>query len=93
VYVSDGLDLAHRSIRSGAMKVMMENVAEPKGVRFQMDGLPVSALEFVCVDPLASSYEFSFLLPALPAGAHILTTRAGARELPALQIEIEKSAK
>ncbi len=92
-FVSDGLDLARRSIRSGAMKVMMENVAEPKGVRFLVDdGLPVSALEFVCVDPVASSYEFAFLLPALPAGAHTLSTRAGARELPALQIEIEKLA-
>jgi SAM-dependent methyltransferase len=92
VAVADGLDLASRSVRSGAMKVTMDNVAKPHEVRFYFDGQPVKALEFVCVDPLASSYEFAFVLPALPAGPHLLTTHTGAAELPAVQIEIEKMA-
>jgi hypothetical protein len=92
VAVADGLDLASRSVRSGAMKVTMDNVAEPKAVRFQVDAQPVSALEFVCVDPLASSYEFAFLLPALCAGSHTLTAQAPETDLPPIEIEIEKMA-
>jgi SAM-dependent methyltransferase len=92
VGVADGLDLASRSVRSGAMKVTMDNVAKPSEVRFHVDGLPVRALEFVCVDPLASSYEFAFLLPALPAGTHTLTTHMETAELPPTEIAIEKTA-
>jgi hypothetical protein len=90
VSVADGLDLASRNVRSGAMKVTMDNVAEPKAVQFQVDGQPVSALEFVCVDPLASSYEFAFLLPALPAGTHTITTHTAAAQVSPIQIEIEE---
>ena len=74
------------------MKVTIDNLDHPKDVRFQVDGQPVSALEFVCVDPLVPSYEFAFVLPALPAGAHTLTTHTGTADLPPLQIEIEKMA-
>jgi len=90
VAVADGLDLASRSIRSGAMKVTIDNLDDPKDVRFLADGQPVSALEFVCADPLAPSYEFAFVLPVLPAGMHTLTTHTGGADLPPVQIEIEK---
>ncbi len=92
VAFADGLDLASRNIRSGAMKVTIDNLAQPKDVRFHVDGQPVSALEFVCVDPLVPSYEFAFVLPTLSAGAHTLTTHTGTADLPPLQIEIEEMA-
>jgi len=93
VAFADGLDLVSRKIRSGAMKVTIDNLDNPKDVRFHVDGQRVSAAEFVCVDPLVPSYQFAFELPRLAAGAHTLTTRIGTADLPPVQIEIEKMAK
>lgn len=90
VAFADGLDLASHNIRSGAMKVTIDNLDHPQDLRFQVDGQPVSALEFVCVDPLVPSYEFAFVLPVLPPGSHVLTTRIETLELAPIQIEIEQ---
>jgi hypothetical protein len=93
LFVSDGVDLVRRSIRTGTIKVMMEQVAEPKSVSFHLDGRQVRSPEFQSVDPITCTYEFVFRLPALRVGYHTLTIHVGRMELPSMQIEVETLAK
>lgn len=85
--VSDGIDLlAGTTIRSGAVKVTIENY--PGGFAATVDGAPVREIESFCTDPLTQRYEINFLLPeGTAAGGHELCMRLGSRALAPVRIE------
>ena len=86
----DAVDVACTRIHSGAMKVLMENVEDPRNVLFLADGRRCTSLGYICVDPIALQYEFSFQLPAsLRPGDHLLDCSADGNTLPPFRFAIE----
>jgi ubiquinone/menaquinone biosynthesis C-methylase UbiE len=88
--VSDGVNLlSTRSITSGAVKLSIEELADPSEVGVSIDRTPVNRIEWFCTDPVARLYEFNFSLPAgLKRGWHHLHIRAGKRQFAPVPVEV-----
>ncbi len=88
--VTDGANLlAGARIESGAVKLVMEDLADTDVVSVAVDGRPVEDLEWFPTDAAAGRSEINFLLPAdLVHGPHQIELRQGARSFPPVAIEV-----
>ena len=89
--VEDGINmLAGRRVESGAVKLVLEDVASTAGFEVTVDGQAVSEIQWVPRSvPIAMSYELNFRLPeGMAAGLHRILLRNGARTLPPVEIEV-----
>jgi hypothetical protein len=90
IAVSDAVDLLSGTrIRSGIVKVVLEEVEQISAFHAHVDGEPVSRTETFCVDPVPQRHEVNVHLPAtIGAGEHALEMRLGRRRFPPLTIEV-----
>jgi hypothetical protein len=88
--VADGATLlAGPRIDSGAVKLVMEDLADEEAVRATVDGLAAEDLEWFSAGGPAGRFEVHFRLPAdLPTGAHQVELRQGERSFPPVAIEV-----
>jgi len=88
--VADGATLlVGPRIESGAVKLVLEDLAEAEVPSSAVDGQPVEELEWFSTDAAAGRFEVNFRLPAdLPHGAHQIELRQGARSFPPVPIEV-----
>ena len=88
--LTDGTNLlSERRIESGVVKLFVEQIEHPEALAIAVDERPVDGVGMVCTDPLNGVYDCSFRLPAGTAkGLHRVTVSAGARRLPAVEIEV-----
>ncbi len=65
IAVSDAVDLLSGTrIRSGIVKVVLEEVERISAFEAFVDGQPATRIETFCVDPVPLRYEVNFHLPA-----------------------------
>jgi ubiquinone/menaquinone biosynthesis C-methylase UbiE len=90
IAVSDAVDLLSGTrIRSGIVKVVLEEVEQISAFHADVDGEPVLRTETFCVDPVPQRHEVNVHLPAaIGAGEHALEMRLGRRRFPPLTIEV-----
>jgi hypothetical protein len=83
VALSDAVDLlSGATIRSGIVKLVLEDVERVAGFCAALDGQEISRFETLCVDPVPMRYEINVHLPAgLPPGRHVLELGLGGRKL------------
>jgi SAM-dependent methyltransferase len=83
VALSDAVDLlSGATIRSGIVKLVLEEVERIAEFRASFDGQEISHFETFCVDPVPMRYEVNVHLPAgLPPGRHRLKLGLGGRKL------------
>jgi SAM-dependent methyltransferase len=88
--VTDGVNLlSDRRIETRAVKLLMEEIANPQLVGITIDDLPVQSLQIFCIDPVSQAYDCSFLLPeGMGVGAHVLQVKVGARLLAPVGIAV-----
>lgn len=88
--VSDAVDLlAGPVIRSGMVRVVLEEVEQAERLEAFVGGLAVHSREIVCVEPRTPTHVISFPLPAgLAPGTHPLEMRLGRRRLPPMLLEV-----
>jgi hypothetical protein len=81
--LSDAVDLlSGATIRSGIVKLVLEDVERIDEFRASFDGQEVSRIETFCVDPVSLRYEINVYLPAnSPPGRHRLEICHGGRKL------------
>ena len=83
VALSDAVDLlSGATIRSGIVRLVLEEVERIAEFRVSCDGQEISRLETLCADPVPLRYEINVHLPAgLPPGPHRLELGLGGRKL------------
>jgi SAM-dependent methyltransferase len=83
VDLSDAVDLlSGPTIRSGIVKLLLEDVERIAEFRASFDGQAISRFETVCVDPGPMRYEINIHLPAgSPPGRNRLELGLGGRKL------------
>jgi cyclopropane fatty-acyl-phospholipid synthase-like methyltransferase len=88
--VEDGINmLAGRRVESGAVKMVLEDIAATAAFDVSVDGLPAREIQWVPRNALAMSYELNFRLPeGMAAGVHQILLRNGTRTLPPVEIEV-----
>jgi hypothetical protein len=81
--LSDAVDLlSGAAIRSGIVKLVLEDVERIAEFRASFDGQDLSRFETFCVDPVPMRYEINVYLPAgPPPGRHRLEVGLGRRKL------------
>jgi len=90
ISVSDAVDLlSGLRIRSGAVKVVVEEVEKIECFRAAVDGREIEGIETFCVDPVPMRWEINLPLGRLEAGRHLLQLRLERRKFPPIEIEIE----
>ncbi len=90
-YIADGINLLSIGrIESGWAKLVMEEVPDPQQLHLSIAGQDLTYTWF-CVNPLHERYEFNFRIPGeIPAGAHLLELRVGAKVFTPIPIEIAR---
>ncbi len=90
ISVQDGINLmSGKRVSSGAVKVVLEDVAEPGGLCATVDGREVSGLDRFCIVPLTQSYEVNFRLPrGLAPGPHRIEMTFGRGRRASAEIEV-----
>ncbi|MEQ1948398.1 MAG: class I SAM-dependent methyltransferase [Bryobacteraceae bacterium] len=89
VSVTDALRPGNRTIVSGRMKLVIEEIARPDEVQALVDGHPAWDADYVCLDPQQRRYEWSFQLPEeIVPGTHTLEVRAAERTLARLPVDL-----
>lgn len=88
--VSDGVNLvAGKRIETRTIKLTMEEISRPHELEASIDGLPVSDIEYFCVDPRPQKFEVNLRLPEnIGPGPHQLEIRMGRRKLAPIGIEV-----
>jgi SAM-dependent methyltransferase len=83
VALSDAVDLlSGTTIRSGIVKLVLEDVEGVAGFRASLDGRELSRFESFCIDPVPMRYEINVYLPSgPPPGRHSLEVGLGGRKL------------
>jgi hypothetical protein len=83
VALSDAVDLlSGATIRSGIVRLVLEEVERIAEFRASLDGQEISRVETLCADPVPLRYEINVHLPAgLPPGPHRLELGLGERKL------------
>ena len=83
VALSDAVDLlSGATIRSGIVRLVLEEVERIAEFRASFDGQEISRFETLCADPVPLRYEINVHLPAgLPPGRHRLELGLGGRNL------------
>ncbi len=89
IAVSDAVDLlSGQVIRSGIVKVVIEEVERIEEFEARIDGIHADRLETFLVDPVPRRWEVNIHLPPdLPSGAHKLQMSAGARKFPPIVVQ------
>jgi SAM-dependent methyltransferase len=90
IAVSDAVDLLSGTrIRSGIVKVVLEEVERISTFEAFVDAQPATRTETFCVDPVPQRHEVNFHLPsAIGPGEHVLEIRLGRRRFSLFTIEI-----
>lgn len=90
VGVSDGVDLlAGPVIRSGTVRVVLEEVEHVERLEASVAGQPVPSREITCVEPRTPTHVVTFPLPAgIGPGAHPLEIRLGRKQFPPVMLEV-----
>jgi SAM-dependent methyltransferase len=90
VTLSDAVDLlSGNTVRSGIVKLVLEDVEQIGDLSVSFDGGEVGALETFCVDPLPMRYEVNVHLPSgTPPGGHSLEIALGRRRLGSFRLQI-----
>ncbi len=88
--VTDGVDLLSGTrITSRSIKVDLEEATLPSQLRGSIDGVPVTAMDFFCVDPVPPRFEVNLEVPeAIGPGPHRLELSLGARRFAPIPIEV-----
>ncbi|MBI3680776.1 MAG: class I SAM-dependent methyltransferase [Acidobacteria bacterium] len=87
--VTDATDLlCGTRIVTGAVKVTMEELAEPGDAQFRIDGRRISEIAVHCADPRPPRFEFIFRLDDVDAGVHLLEIQAGRRPFPPVELDV-----
>jgi SAM-dependent methyltransferase len=83
VALSDAVDLlSGATIRSGIVRLVLEEVERIAEFRASCDGQEISRFETLCADPVPMRYEINVYLPTgLPPGRHRLELGLGGRKL------------
>lgn len=91
VALSDGIDLLSGTrIRTGSVKVALEEAARPQEFQATIDGLAVADIDIFCTDPLVPRHEINFRLPeGVAPGRRRLEMRLGARRFAPAWLEVE----
>jgi len=90
VAVTDGISIASRNrIETGALKLTIEDIADPQGVRVTVAGSEPHFVQWERKDPVTDTYEFAYhLSPKTPRGVHPLRITVSGQELPLEQVEV-----
>jgi ubiquinone/menaquinone biosynthesis C-methylase UbiE len=88
--LSDGVNLVSGSrIETRSVKMTLEEIGKPYEIEATIDGLPVTGLEYFCIDPRPQRYEVNFHLPEeIGPGAHSLRINIGRRKLAPIPLEV-----
>jgi hypothetical protein len=88
--VSDGMNLLPENrVASGAVKLVVADLADGEAVDATVDGRPAEDLECFAVDDLGGQFEINLRLPAdLGPGSHQLEVRQGSRRFPPVTIDV-----
>ena len=83
VALSDAVDLlSGTAIRSGIVKLVIEDVERIAEFHASFDGQELPRFETLCIDPVPMRFEVNVHLPASPPlGPHRLELRLGRRKL------------
>jgi ubiquinone/menaquinone biosynthesis C-methylase UbiE len=90
IAVTDGIDLLSGTrIASGVIKVTVEEMDRPEGLKAMVAGHPLLEPDIFCVDPVPPRHEVNLKLPeAVPPGIHLLELSLGRRRFAPVTIEI-----
>lgn len=88
--VMDGIDIVSgRTIVSGRVKLILEEVENLTEVSGDVNGDPVSGIETFLVDPRVGRWEVNLALPAsVSKGSQWLKIRVGKRTFPPVYLEV-----
>jgi len=88
--VSDATNLMESTrIESGAVKFVLDELADAASISAAVDGLPVTDLDWFQTDALTGSFEINLRLPSgLAPGGHQIELSTGSRRFPAVAIEV-----
>jgi hypothetical protein len=91
--VTDGTNiLAKFRIEEGGVKVTIEDLERPEEVSFLVDGRPVEHLQYVCNDPISSTYEFAFHpSPKVKNGDRRLDISISGRALSSVTLQVARA--
>jgi hypothetical protein len=92
VAVTDGVSVGCSMVRSRALKVLLENIEDPRSISFRIGGKPPESMEFVCVEPITSQFDFTLTFRQLGAGRQIVQWFQRDTELPPFTVEVEPAA-
>jgi ubiquinone/menaquinone biosynthesis C-methylase UbiE len=90
VVVTDAINrLSESRIECGTLKAILDDVGDPGGVAFEIDGRPAPASHRVCLNPLSDQHYYTVPLPfGTRPGRRILQIRASNMDLPPVHLEI-----
>jgi hypothetical protein len=81
--------LPENRVASGAVKLVVADLADGEAVDATVDGRPAEDLECFAVDDLGGQFEINLRLPAdLGPGSHQLEVRQGSRRFPPVTIDV-----
>jgi SAM-dependent methyltransferase len=92
VGVGDGVNVGCSVIRSSALKVLVENIEDPRSISFRIGGKPPESVEFVCVEPITSQFDFALTFRQLAPGRQFVQWFQRDIELSPFAIEVELPA-
>ena len=90
VQLTDAVNiLSGRNVISRSVKVILDSVAEPGGLRAEIDGKPAACSPASCIDPHKARYEFNAFLPGnVGPGTHRIDIFHGSRPVAAARIMV-----
>ena len=72
-----------------SVKLVMEDIEKPEGIRAELDGIPVLDIEYFCTDPRPKRFEVNGRIPdSVPPGGHYLEVSVGRRRLAPIPVAI-----
>jgi ubiquinone/menaquinone biosynthesis C-methylase UbiE len=88
--ITDGINqVAENRIETRYVKVIVEEIVHPDEVEARIDGMPLIALEYFCIDPRPQRFELNFRLPdEISPGAKLLDLKIGRRKMPPMPIDV-----
>jgi hypothetical protein len=87
--VSDGVNLLSGAVTSGAVKLTIEEVADPAALRVSLDRDAIDKIDSFCTDPVSRTYQFNVHLPrGVQSGWYALHLTLGRRTFPPIRIEV-----
>lgn len=90
--VTDGINIASRNrLETGGAKVVVEDIDDPAEYSFTIGGVSAQHLQHECIDPITSTYQFSFRLrQGTPSGHRRLVVAVAGRDLDSIDVEVRR---